>query len=139
MTTAPSRPHRVYLASSRAQFGSATLEAAARAVARRFPGADIVRPEHLFADSRDWRLRWPTVLASLDALVFVTLADDWIGHGTATEIQMADARGLPLWLARTDGQVLAVASPRFGDPNAENWQRYCRIHVDVAGRPAGIP
>jgi hypothetical protein len=63
---------------------------------RSFPDADIVPARGLYADSADWRTRWPREAPSYAALVFFSDPVGFIGLGTFTEIAHVGTLGKPV-------------------------------------------
>lgn len=65
------------------------------------PKADLLPARACFSSKADWRRRWPSVLPTLDAVVFFDDEDGCIGAGTEKEIADAYRSGIPVLFLNT--------------------------------------
>jgi hypothetical protein len=100
----------------------------ARTVAR-FPNAAILSARELFTSNRDWRDRWPLILPTVDALVFIADCDGWIGRGVHTEILDAASLAIPVEFVAPDGGFHPLRSVEFLAVGMRGWRQYARIRV----------
>ncbi len=92
----------VYLAAPMALYDTEAYDRALALTKQRFGGSPVVSAREEYESSFDWFQRWPDVLRSLSALVF--LADGgWLGYCGYAELRDAGDLGLPVFYLH-DGQ-----------------------------------
>lgn len=125
---APGVHTHVYLAAPKAEYTTPRYAHLAARVRTLFPDATVTEARTAFRNVEDWFARWPGVLASLSAVVFVTAPGGWIGRGVWTELQ--DARPtIPVYLLDAKGALVPVDRLAFTAPDPNNWVRHVRVTV----------
>src|SRR4051812_39425533 len=92
------RSARVYLGAPMQTYRHHAYDDALARIRARFPDASILSPRELFTSNRDWLDQWPLILPTLDALVFITDRDGWIGKGVHKEVLDAASLAIPVEL-----------------------------------------
>ena len=71
-----------------------------------FPTATLLPARDLYRCTANWCKRWFDVLPSLDALVFFTDIEGWIGAGVCAEIVDSLAAGKQVYYLSEEGRLL---------------------------------
>lgn len=74
-------------------------------VRRRFAGAVLLEPRDLFHDTAGWLIEWPSIVQSIDAVVFIADTDGSIGYGVFREVREAHVLGVPVYTKRLDDAI----------------------------------
>lgn len=88
---------RVYIACPLSTMDTPRYNAMLARVRELVPDADFLPARDLFASNAEWRARWSTLLATLDAVIFFDDDDGCIGAGTEQEITDAWLAGIPVF------------------------------------------
>jgi hypothetical protein len=127
----------VYFGAPLTEFETLRYAHLSRVARDRYTGCVVLEAKRLFASSDHWIGTWPTLLPTLDELVFITTADGWVGKGLAYEIDTAEAMGIPVLCLADDGRLHELPSLRRSPPNEASWHRYQRITLpDLPSPPA---
>lgn len=116
----------VYLAAPKSEYGTPRYRQLAAVARRSLPNAQIFEARTAYRDNADWRARWPQVLTSIAALVFLATPDGWIGRGVWAELQEAHER-VPVYQLTDLGQLVPYAKLVFSRPDPENWTQHVRV------------
>lgn len=118
---------RVYLAAPVTEFGTTAHRRALRVVRDRFPDSEVLDSAQLFADSADWRQRWPEIVHTLNRVIFVSGDDGIIGEGVVQEIVDARLRHVRCDFLTSDGEFVPIREITFQMIPAGSRVRFARI------------
>ena len=110
-------------------FGSVSHERAVAAVRARFPGAEVLDASALFADSADWRRRWPRIVRTLDYLVFIADANGVIGAGVFQEVLDARFHGVRVEYLTARGAFQPIEDVGFWMLAGGDRSRFAEVRV----------
>jgi len=99
------------------------------AVRDRFPDAEVLDAEVLFAASVDWRRRWPGLVRTLDRLIFVSGDDGIIGAGVMQEIVDARLHRVPCDYLTDAGTLVPIRDITFQMVPAGSRVRFARVRA----------
>lgn len=128
----------VYVASSLSTFNTPRYDSELVRIRKHFPHAEIVPARGLFSSNAEWKLGWPDLLATIDAIVFFADDDGCVGYGVWTELSDADERGIPIWYQAPHGRLY-----QFGDSDDVevhlrpwDWKQFAMIACKMSGEEA---
>lgn len=132
---------RVYLASSLHTYATPEYSRYLNTLAGLLPDAKILPARDLFRSNDDWRHRWPDILPTLDALVYVEDRDGYIGRAVYTEIIDALAQGIPVRYLAPAGHLYELATEDDGEPvltafHPFDWRQFAQLAYRMPGDEA---
>lgn len=120
---------RAYVAAPIAEFGSKAQRRALRIILDRFPEAEVLDAAVLFADSLDWRRRWPELLRTIDRMIFVSGKAGIIGAGLMQEIVDARLHNISCEYLTDGGTFVPLRDITFQMVPAGSRIRFARVRV----------
>ncbi len=121
------RSARVYFAAPKQTYSETSYDDGLERARLPFPAAVVLSPRELFTSNRDWLDQWPLILPTLDALVFITDSEGWVGKGVHKEVLDAASLAITVELLTSDGRFQPLADIEFADVDLRGWPQYARV------------
>lgn len=134
---------RIYVASSVQTYNLTNYKTRLRAIRRQLeavtPQVCILAARDMFSSNEDWRAKWPSVLRTVDVLVYFGYETfgraPSIGYGVHTEIANALHAGKPVFYSAPDSQLYAHNQTCHIQTLEGGWRDYARVHVPRGASP----
>ena len=121
-------PLRIYLAAPMTTYRTERYNRIVSQLQHHFAGDRLLSARYLYTSTADWRMKWPKLLPTLDALLFIAAEDGTIGSGVLREIIDVRNRGRPVHYV-SESEYIPLQRVHFQLPERPTSYQFLRVHI----------